>query len=172
MNDQSNPMTDAERDANREELRKRLAEAPDARTEQANAHCQAGEIATRMTGHTPTVESERYHSFLAGWDAAMNVSQKSLFEELQVLRSKFDDLTCDRFQAEKLLPKLIAALKSAVSIAAEAHAKWDADEDHRVGKMLMALAGWMKGYRADIDAIHAAIAEAETAIDGAEGVAQ
>ena len=53
---------------------------------------------------------------------------------------------------------LVDALRSVVEIAKEAHREWDSDNDHRVGKILMALAGYRPGYRADIDAIHAAIA--------------
>lgn len=47
-----------------------------------------------------------------------------------------------------------AALQSAVDFADEAWAKWDADEDVRVGKMLIALAGGLPKYRPETDAIH------------------
>jgi hypothetical protein len=43
-------------------------------------------------------------------------------------------------------------------IAWEAFEAWDADKDLRVGKMLKALAGRSPRYRADIDALHAALA--------------
>ncbi len=50
------------------------------------------------------------------------------------------------------------ALEKAKHVAAEAYREWDADNDPRVGKLLAALAGSMPKYRADIDAIHAALA--------------
>ncbi|HSM79196.1 MAG TPA: hypothetical protein VLT57_16270 [Bryobacteraceae bacterium] len=56
---------------------------------------------------------------------------------------------------------LLAALKSAVKIADEAADEWDnAPDGMRAGKLLVALAGHRKGYRADIDAIHEAISAA------------
>lgn len=53
------------------------------------------------------------------------------------------------------------ALRSVIKLANEAHREWDADNDMRVGKILIALSGSMPRYRADIDAIHAALALAE-----------
>lgn len=50
--------------------------------------------------------------------------------------------------------RLRKALQSAVEFADEAWAKWDADEDVRVGKMLVALSGGCPGYRPETDAIH------------------
>lgn len=59
-------------------------------------------------------------------------------------------------------PDLLEALKSAVRIAEEARREWDATPaGMRAGKILIALSGGCKGYRRDIDAIHAAIAKAE-----------
>lgn len=55
---------------------------------------------------------------------------------------------------------LLAALKSARAIAAEAREHLDADRDMRTLKILMALAG-RRGYRADVDAIHDAVEKAE-----------
>ena len=57
--------------------------------------------------------------------------------------------------------ELREALRSVIKIAAEARADWDADRDSRVGKILIALSGELRGYRADIDAIHAALTKAE-----------
>lgn len=57
---------------------------------------------------------------------------------------------------------LLAALKSAVQIAAEAFDEWDRDNDSRVGKILRYMGdSRMKGYRQDIDAIHATVKAAE-----------
>lgn len=53
------------------------------------------------------------------------------------------------------------ALRSVKDIAFEAHREWYEDNDARVGKILLALAGHRKKYRSDIDRIHAAIAKLE-----------
>jgi hypothetical protein len=59
-------------------------------------------------------------------------------------------------------PDLLAALKSAISIAAEAREEWDkAPNEMRAGKLLIALSGHLSGYRPDIDAIHAAVMAAD-----------
>lgn len=61
-----------------------------------------------------------------------------------------------------LTPDLLAALKSLVEIAEEAAEEWDkAPSGMRAGKILLALAGHVKGYRQDTDKIHALIAQAE-----------
>ena len=52
---------------------------------------------------------------------------------------------------------LIAALKSVPALASELHAKWD--EGMRAGKLLIALMDPHLNYRADITAIHEAIAK-------------
>lgn len=50
------------------------------------------------------------------------------------------------------------ALETAVSIAGEAQREWDAaPSGMRAGKILIALAGGIPGYRADTDAIHQAL---------------
>lgn len=51
-----------------------------------------------------------------------------------------------------------AALRSAIKIADEARDEWDkAPSGMRAGKIIIALSGRLPGYRADIDAIHAAL---------------
>lgn len=57
--------------------------------------------------------------------------------------------------------ELASALKSVPKIAGEAHDYWDADQDHKVGKILSAMEGRMVRYRPDTDALHAAIARIE-----------
>lgn len=53
------------------------------------------------------------------------------------------------------------ALERAVRIAGEAQREWDAaPSGMRAGKILMALAGYARGYRSDIDEIHATVAAA------------
>ncbi|MDW9880509.1 hypothetical protein GOA90_25320 [Sinorhizobium meliloti] len=56
-------------------------------------------------------------------------------------------------------PDLLAALKSLGPILEEIHDKWD--EGMRAGKLIVALRDPKLNYRADITAIHAAIAKAE-----------
>lgn len=57
-------------------------------------------------------------------------------------------------EAAQLRADAAETLKDIKRIAAEAHFEWDADNDMRVGKILGALAGYMPGYRAGIDALH------------------
>ena len=49
----------------------------------------------------------------------------------------------------------VELLRKAVQVAREAHRAWDADQESRVGKLVMALSGYVKGYRAVTDEIHA-----------------
>jgi hypothetical protein len=56
---------------------------------------------------------------------------------------------------------LAAALASAIAVADEAVTEWDrAPSGARPGKILMALAGHLPGYRKDTDLIHAALYQA------------
>ena len=59
---------------------------------------------------------------------------------------------------------LLEALQATIRIAHEARVEWDeAPSSMRAGKILIALSGRLPGYRADIDAIHAAIRSATEA---------
>lgn len=84
-----------------------------------------------------------------------NAAMESLAEEL---------VSSDRADVEKIIDALgvvemAEALGSAIQIADEARREWDAaPSGMRAGKVLIALAGGCKGYRADIDKIHAALA--------------
>ena len=57
--------------------------------------------------------------------------------------------------------ELLAALNDAVQIAKTAHEYWDSDQDSKVGKYLMALAGYLPGYSGLTDGVHKAIASAK-----------
>ena len=57
--------------------------------------------------------------------------------------------------------RLLAACKAMTKAANDALGHWDADRDAKVGKLLSAMAGHLKGYRADITEAHAAMAGAE-----------
>lgn len=56
-------------------------------------------------------------------------------------------------------PDMLAALKGLKAIAEELHQRWDGDM--RAGKLLAALLDPKLNYRADVTAIHQAIARAE-----------
>ncbi len=72
----------------------------------------------------------------------------------EILVAEIEQLRADK-------TTLVAALQAAVKIAHEARVQWDeAPNGMRAGKLLIALSGKCPGYRADIDAIHAAIAKA------------
>jgi hypothetical protein len=60
-------------------------------------------------------------------------------------------------------PDLLAACEALITAARDAHQHWDADRDMKVGKLLCAMSGYLKGYRAELDAAHAAIARAKAA---------
>ena len=63
----------------------------------------------------------------------------------------------DQLRAER--DELLAALKATLAIVDEIHKRWD--EGMRAGKRLIALLDPALHYRADITAIHAAMARAE-----------
>lgn len=58
-------------------------------------------------------------------------------------------------------PDLLEACKSMVLLANRAWHHLDADEDHKVGKILMAMAGHLKGYLPETTRLHETIAKAE-----------
>jgi hypothetical protein len=62
--------------------------------------------------------------------------------------------------------RLRTALHCAVELARDAHAHWDADQDAKVGKLLLALAGHNQKYDSRADAVHAALA---TTTQGEQG---
>jgi hypothetical protein len=50
-------------------------------------------------------------------------------------------------------------LRGVIEMAREAHAHWDADRDSKVGKILLALAGFSERYDKRSDALHAALSQ-------------
>lgn len=54
--------------------------------------------------------------------------------------------------AKGMLP--IEALKLMKNAADEAHRFWDSDKDAKVGKLLLSMAGYLPGYRIDMDEVH------------------
>ena len=54
--------------------------------------------------------------------------------------------------------ELLEALEDAVSVVKDALDHWDQDRDMKVGKLLHALSGLVKGYDRRADAVHNAIA--------------
>jgi len=60
--------------------------------------------------------------------------------------------------AESDLAAARKALETAIKVADEAAREWDAaPQGMKAGKLLLALCGHIKGYRPDIDSIHAAL---------------
>ena len=88
----------------------------------------------------------------------INYGMKAQAEHLRKLADQ-NIAERDRLRAE--LTEATRLLRSAVSIAAEAHAEWDADNDSRVGKILIALSGGIPGYRKDTDEIRAFLSRQE-----------
>lgn len=60
---------------------------------------------------------------------------------------------------ERERDELLAVLAGIERTAAKVHAHWDADEDSKVGKYLLALCGANKGYMPETDAVRAALAK-------------
>lgn len=104
-----------------------------------NAPLAADELNARydpMTRDELIAECERLRRESDGWAAVAstrNLNLALIAEERDQLRR---------------------ALDSFAQIADEAATQWDNDNDARVGKMLIAMAGRVPGYRADIEAIH------------------
>jgi hypothetical protein len=83
---------------------------------------------------------------------------------IAILRNRARDLIeaarrCEELEAivaeqAKLLGAADVALELVKRWAEHAHSHWDADEDHKVGKCLMALAGHLPRYAPDTDGIH------------------
>lgn len=86
----------------------------------------------------------------------LKTSRKSESWERAVVRGCLD--YHEKYQASLLREKeLRDLLKSAVIVAQDAYTAWNHDQDMKCGKILLALAGSNKGYRADTDAIQAAV---------------
>lgn len=69
---------------------------------------------------------------------------------------------CDCGHTIETLRQQNAELREALEImrqvAGETMDHWDADHDSKVGKLLLAMYGSLKGYRHDLDKAHAALA--------------
>lgn len=75
-----------------------------------------------------------------------------------------------RSESASEIERLREALKSAIQVANEAAEEWDkAPSGMRAGKILLALAGHRRGYRADTDAIHAALSTPKESLPVEEG---
>lgn len=89
-----------------------------------------------------------------------------LLDENTALRSRLSDMAARELVREAEIVRLRGALASAIRVADEARDEWDAaPEGMKAGKLLIALSGHLPKYRADIDAIHAALATPAAASD-------
>lgn len=87
-----------------------------------------------------------------------------LTAEVETLRKQRDEWRAraefsytERSKLERQRDELLAALLDAVSVANTSLEYWDKDNDVKVGKYLIALAGRLPGYDGRTDAIHKAI---------------
>ena len=77
---------------------------------------------------------------------------------IEQLRQRVQELTAERDALKQQRDDLLAALEDSVSVAKDALDHWDQDRDMKVGKLLHALSGLVKGYDSRADAVHNAIA--------------
>lgn len=86
-------------------------------------------------------------------------------KELSASRDRASDACAtvqrERDEAREALETALRLMHTARHIAIIAHGHWDADEDSKVGKLLLALSGMLPKYRPDIDEIHAFLARYE-----------
>lgn len=73
-------------------------------------------------------------------------------------------------QAQPMGAAPAKVLAGVIELAKAAHAHWDADRDAKVGKILMALAGWNEGYDWRADALHAAAAAPQPAVQAPDAL--
>jgi hypothetical protein len=113
----------------------------------------------RANGQDPEVFHDQYQAALRCEDPAL--SDRSANEaDARAAAQTMAQVTKLTVQRGALLE----ALKSAIAIADEAAREWDkaaGPPAPRAGKILLALCGHLRGYRMDIDEIHATIAKAE-----------
>jgi hypothetical protein len=95
-------MTDDEILKNREELQRRLP--PDCRTDAANKHVEAMEVAGRIARCPPEKRkwhSIAYYSFLNGWDSAMEIRSEELLREHEELHGRIMDIEMEKLRKER-----------------------------------------------------------------------
>lgn len=74
------------------------------------------------------------------------------------LHKEINDLLEEADEAAAAVAELVAAVRGIRELAIKASGHWDADEDMKVGKILMAMAGQLPKYDQRADALHAALA--------------
>lgn len=83
-----------------------------------------------------------------------------LLEQLDRAEAAGTALLAELEALRKWRDEAVAAMQGVVRLSGEAFSAWDADNDHRVGKIISAMAGRMRSYRPEATALHAAIAAA------------
>ena len=95
-------LSDDERDRLREEFVSRLPQS--ARIDAANRHIECSIIASEITEsnfrNSTQLQNESYHSFLAGWDAAMELRFPELLEENHELHCRIADIENEKLKKE------------------------------------------------------------------------
>lgn len=113
------------------------------------------------------LEDHKWHDPECGVNGCQSLVWKGRYDSAVKGRSDFRDAYSG---ARNDRDYLVTALKAAVSIASEAAREWDAaPSGMKAGKLLLALCGHLRGYRPDIEAIHAVIAKFEISEDGPLG---
>lgn len=95
-----------------------------------------------------------------------SLAPAELIEEIKRLRQEAEVSSAEVVQLSRIITakdaenaRLREALGGAVALATKAHGHWDSDQDMKVGKILLAMAGALPGYDRQADAIHAALAQ-------------
>lgn len=91
----------------------------------------------------------------AGIYRAMLAAAPPVEDETAALRERMEALCQENASLRVEVERLKSGLLRAFAIADEAAREWDAaPEGMRAGKIILALAGHIPGYRADIDSVH------------------
>lgn len=83
--------------------------------------------------------------------------EEGLADQIAYLEQHNQFLAANLNLFKKEVERLKELLKSAVTIARDAYQAWNYNQDMKCGKILLALTGSNRGYRADTDAIQAAV---------------
>lgn len=102
-----------------------------------------------------SLERQQLADRIEAAEALLVVRQRDIDEQVRV--NEAYNTECEELTAR--VATLEEALRRMVAVANEARDQWDIAPSHmKAGKLLIALSGKLPGYRADIDAIHAALA--------------
>ncbi len=110
-----------------------------------------------MEGDAMDVESQR----LVARVRELEAQNAELRDEAATWKERAEFSYGERSKLESQCGDLQDALDDAVSVAKTAFEHWDNDQDSKVGKYLLALAGRLPGYDGRTDAVHKALSNAK-----------